>query len=374
MKSKDPQLRMALKLQSCLEQRQAAPDDPLHAAIKGALSYARTLDQQLQCHELARRHGWLSAAVLVQEQLTHQLRQLHRSVTDAVNQVHPVSALPQQTLRDLYDELRQLSREFSDVDLDLKAGVVTAVTEDIELKGFYLGPFEIKLHLDRLAKAADSSVFEVTALDPHPAASNSEVTHPHVRDGEVCAGDATVPIASALREGRLVDAFLALNSVLHNYNPHSPFVALDDWEGTECADCGSLIDGDGSYFCLGCERDFCDDCASACDICGDTYCRACLEEDVETGHQCCRECREMCNACRRIVENEDFDRDSGLCPQCLEKQPEEEPNPTEPNNPNPSQEQETNHESNDHQRPDDDGAKSKACGQAATAPTANTAA
>jgi len=370
MKTKDPELRMAVKLQSCLERRQAAPDDPLHAAIKGALSYARTLEQQLHCHELARRRGWLSAAVLVQEQLTHQLRQLHRAVTDAVNQIHPVSALPQPTLRDLYDEIRQLSHEFSEVDLDIKAGVVMAVTEDIELQGYYLGPFEIKLHLARLVKLADSSAFEVIALDPHPPASNSEVTHPHVRDGEVCAGDATVAIASALREGRLVDAFLALNSVLHTYNSHSPFVALDDWEGTPCADCGDLIDGDGTYFCHGCERDFCDDCASSCDICGATYCRACLEEDVESGHQCCRECRERCNACRRIVENEDFDRDSGLCPQCLEKQQEEEANATEPTNPNPSQEQEIHHEPDNHQRPDDHGAEPIACAQAATADAA----
>jgi hypothetical protein len=278
--------------------------------------------------------------------------------------------LPQQTLRDLYDELRQLSHEFPEVELDLKAGVVSAVTEDIELEGYYLGPFEIKLHLARLAKLADSSVFEVTALDPHPAASNQEVTHPHVRDGEVCAGDATAPIASALREGRLVDAFLALNSVLHTYNSHSPFVALDDWEGTPCADCGCLIDGDGTYFCEGCQRDFCDDCASSCDICGATYCRGCLEEDVESGRLCCRECRETCQGCRRIVENEDFDQDSGLCPQCLERQRKEQANPTEPTNPNPSQEQEINHELNDHQRPDDDGAEPIACGQAATADAA----
>jgi hypothetical protein len=49
------------------------------------------LEQQLHCHELARRHVWLNAAGLVQERLTHQLRQLHRSASDAVNQVHPVS-------------------------------------------------------------------------------------------------------------------------------------------------------------------------------------------------------------------------------------------------------------------------------------------
>jgi hypothetical protein len=224
------------------------------------------------------------------------------------------------------------------------------------LRGIYLGPFEIELHLERLAKVANSSVFEVNALDSHPAASNEEVTHPHVRDGEVCTGDATVAIASALRDGRLVDAFLALNSVLHTYNPHSPYVSLDQWEGTWCADCDTVVDE--TYFCNGCEEDFCDDCSRSCDICDATYCRNCLEEDPESGLMCCRECRETCTECGRIVGIDDFDRESGLCPQCLEKQRKEQISPTDPTNKIPLQEQEINHDPDDYQRSGDDGTDS----------------
>ena len=219
--------------------------------------------------------GW--AARQTQEELIYQLRSLHRAVAEAVDQLHPTSALPQPTLRDLYDDLAQLHREFPEVELDLKAGVVAVTTEEIELKGVFLGAFKIELHLERLVKLADSSAFVITALDPHSAGSNKEVTHPHVRDSEVCAGDATVPISTALREGRLVDAFLALNSVLHTYNSRSPFVSLDEWDGISCADCDGTFDSEQIYTCNSCDQAFCDDCTRSCDVCEATFCRECLE-------------------------------------------------------------------------------------------------
>jgi hypothetical protein len=364
MRSKSPELRMALKLQHCLERRQAVPDHPLDECIKVTVSYAQLLEQQFQRLHYARRRGWTSAIGQVREQLLQQFRLLEHSMTNTATQINRVSTLPGPTLRDLYEEICHLRREFSEVELDLKAGVVAAITDDIELRGVYLGPFRIELHLERLAKRADSSAFEVTALDSHPAASNEDVTHPHVRDGEVCAGDATVPIASALAEGRLVDAFLALNSVLHTYNPHSPYVSLDQWDGNRCSDCGGVFDE--TYFCNGCEEDFCDDCATSCDICDATYCNGCLEEDPESGHMCCRGCRDTCGECGRIVETDHFESDSGLCPQCLEKQRKEQTNSPESTNKNPLQEQEINHEPDHYERADGDGTKSVADDNAAT--------
>jgi hypothetical protein len=362
MRSKSPELRMALKLQHCLERRQAVPDHPLDECIKVTVSYAQLLEQQFQRLHYARRRGWTSAIGQVREQLIQQFRLLEHSMTNTATQINRVSTLPGPTLRDLYEEICHLRREFSEVELDLKAGVVAAITDDIELRGVYLGPFRIELHLERLAKRADSSAFEVTALDSHPAASNEDVTHPHVRDGEVCAGDATVPIASALAEGRLVDAFLALNSVLHTYNPHSPYVSLDQWDGNRCSDCGGVFDE--TYFCNGCEEDFCDDCATSCDICDATYCSGCLEEDPESGHMCCRGCRETCGDCGRIVESDQFDSDSRLCPQCLEKQRKEQIDSTESTNKNPLQEQEINHEPDERDR-DNHGTESITDGTAA---------
>jgi hypothetical protein len=348
MRTQSPESRMALKLQRCLERLQSAPDQPLDACIKVPVSYARLLGEQLQRLQLARQRGWTSAIQFAREELSQRFRLLQNSMAVAAGQINRVSDLPRPTLNDLYEEICHLRREFSEVDLDIKAGVIAAQTDDIELRGVYLGPFRMALHLGRLAQQANSSAFEVTALDSHPAASNEEVTHPHVRDGEVCAGDATVTIASALAEGRLVDAFLALNSVLHTYNPHSPFVSLDQWEGNRCADCGGVFDE--TYFCNGCEQDFCDDCARSCDICDVTYCNGCLEEDPESGHMCCRGCRETCGDCGRIVETDDFDGKTGLCPQCLEKQPKEQNDSAESTHKNLLPEQEINHEHDHHER------------------------
>src|SRR5450631_205892 len=105
-------------------------------------------------------------------------------------------------LRDLYQELNQLQQEFPKVTIEPQHHLLTALTDSIELEGICLGEFRLELHLDRLDKHADVSAFDVVALDPNPPYSSQDVTHPHVRDNQLCAGDATGPVALALREGR----------------------------------------------------------------------------------------------------------------------------------------------------------------------------
>ncbi len=173
-----------------------------------------------------------------------------------------------------------------------------------------------------LGRYAESRAFVIEALDPQPAASNEEVIHPHVQSGALCAGDAMAPIASALKEGRLADAFLAVNSVLHNYNPSSPYVAIEDWEGTRCNDCECLVDGDRSYFCHGCENRVCDECSRCCDVCDDVYCLNCLEtiEDPELKYLC-EHCRARCEGCDGFAVADELKE--GLCPNCFNQQEQE---------------------------------------------------
>ena len=61
------------------------------------------------------------------------------------------------------------------------------------------------------------------ALDPHPAALNDAVTHPHVSDERLCTGDAGAAIQAALAAGRVFDFFTLVRSVLVTYNPESPY-------------------------------------------------------------------------------------------------------------------------------------------------------
>ena len=198
------------------------------------------------------------------------------------------------------------------------------------LEDINLGPFSIELHVNRLADRLGSECFNCIALEPNPAESREDTTHPHVQDGHICAGDATLPIAAALKEGRIADAFVLMRSVLQTYNQSSPYIALDDWSGRRCQDCDYLVDGEYMYYCDGCERDVCEDCYSSCDMCDQGCCCGCLEKDDVSGNRCCSACRYTCSACNRTVDSESFDEETELCPGCLEKQ---------------KQEQETDHES-----------------------------
>jgi hypothetical protein len=237
--------------------------------------HAKLLAQYLGASHKAHGHGWIAAVDQMQTRVSETLRQLQSATSEAViHSQRPPILRP--TLRDLHQDLLQLHQEFEEVTLDLKGGIVIAVTDAIQLEDVYLGPFRLELHLDRLAERAEVSVFDVVALDPHPPASSEDVTHPHVRDNQLCAGEATAPIAHALREGRICDAFLAVNSVLHTYNVHSPFVSLSDWEGVPCADCGYATSEDQRYYCEDCGQDFCEECYSTCDICQTSCCRGCL--------------------------------------------------------------------------------------------------
>ena len=55
------------------------------------------------------------------------------------------------------------------------------------------------------------------ALDPSPAASNSETTHPHVQTNQLCEGDGRSAIRHAMREGRLLDFFVLVRQILQTY-------------------------------------------------------------------------------------------------------------------------------------------------------------
>ena len=135
--------------------------------------------------------------------------------------------------------------------------------------------------------------------------------------GELCEGDAAVPIRAALAEGRLCDFFLLVRSVLETYNPHSAHVTLNDWYGSPCYDCGGITDDDRGYFCEGCDHDFCEDCISSCRCCDDSRCVGCLDDCPHCDEPTCGGCLKTCNDCRKPCCRNCLD--DGICPACLEK-------------------------------------------------------
>ena len=208
--------------------------------------------------ERARQHGWDLAAAKLRFDLSFALDNLRFTMGTVVKQLRQVPEQPSfASILDIYRDILALHAEFDDVSWDLHAKTLSVTTTDIVLEGIYLGPFEIRLDFSQLI---GSNAYEVIAVDPHPAASDESVTHPHVQDNEPCEGEAGLPIEQALKDGRIADFFLIVLNLLNTYNSGSPHVALKNWEGAPCRDCGANVSEDERFSCEHCGDVLCDGC------------------------------------------------------------------------------------------------------------------
>jgi hypothetical protein len=279
---------------------------------------AATLDQFLSLRRKlskASHRGYVNAGKRLRRDASYLLMDLRHQVETATRIVSEEPS-PIPPLRDVLQDLEQVCEEFGDWKYDATDGALSVFTSDIELEDVFLGPFEIRLYLGELRDLSLRQPFSVIALDPHPPSSNDAVTHPHVSDNSLCAGEATTTIKRAFESGRVCDALLLIQSVLTHYNPQSPYVSLEHWEGESCNDCGYMMDEDGHYFCEGCEQSFCCDCISACRCCDLSMCRGCLKHCEFCDERICADCLKSCDMCGNpcctscLVD--------GLCPDCHE--------------------------------------------------------
>ena len=224
----------------------------------------------------------------------------------------------------LMAELKQMLAEFEVVQWDGRNRELSIVTDPIELETsrtkhrVHLGRFEIALRLGDLRLNASSGSFRLKALDPNPASGFPSVTHPHIRSEEVCAGEAHMPIKSALREGRICDAFMILNNLIHVYNSDSPHVRLEGWNGYPCHSCGVGMSRDDRYRCEDCAMVFCDECTVICEGCGTHICSECEIICAGCGEGFCNSCTRVCQDCGLIICRDC--RDGGLC-ECKKPKP-----------------------------------------------------
>ena len=245
----------------------------------------------------AEMRGWHLAAGLLREELRYAAGSLSSQLEALVDQLDTGRARTFK-VADLYQDLLALEREFDGFSYDHRARTLSVRTEWIELEGVSLGPFEIRLDWGRLA--ADTS-YRVIALEPNPAASREEVTHPHVKDELLCEGHGRQAIRQALAAGRLLDFFTLVAHTLGTYNDESPFVELSVWTGRACSDCGVLVNDDEWFTCQQCSAEVCEECMVSCAGCGDAHCSSCLAECRGCREAHCRLCLEPCRDCRRSV-------------------------------------------------------------------------
>ena len=252
------------------------------------------------------KHSLNRVAATITKQVERPFYEINFVIKD-VEQAIANTQIKVPALKDIYQELLQADEEFDGLRYDPKEKMLSVSTESIELEGIYLGPFDIQLHISSLSEMRYPNVYSIVALDPHPAASNEEVTHPHVSNEGLCAGDAGAAIQMALANGRICDFFLLVQAVLTNYNSGSPYISLDNWYGTPCYDCGYSMDTEDAHWCEACEHDYCGDCISCCEKCEGWFCRGCLTECKICGDYYCRGCMTSCPNCGRE-----------LCTNCLE--------------------------------------------------------
>jgi len=262
--------------------------------------------------------GWLAAAEQVNSEIESALRNLPHYIRSAEGMIlDRPTEIP--TIREIVEALDQLADEFDEVVCNRSGGTISVTTEPIELADTYLGPFEIRLDVNRIATVPAQASFDVVARDPHPATANEAVTHPHVSDQRLCCGDASLTVKAALEGGRLADFFCIIAGVLRTYNADSAYVTLAEWSGRACWDCGFVMPEDEAGWCNSCERDHCSECLSYCTRCDESTCGSCLTECGVCGDRFCNHCLTTCPNCGEAICRTCLEE--ALCP-CMEAEEE----------------------------------------------------
>jgi len=264
--------------------------------------------------------GWLSAA----QRCCRNVDNLLGEVGYCLPKTRPLTGKPLKEIPKLHlliDELDGLHEEFGNIEFDASKNTISVMTERITLEDIYLGSFKIQLELNKLDQLYNNSPYFVIALEPNPAATDDTVTHPHVSSEKLCEGDGSAAIKTALEEGRICDFFTIIKSILNTYSPDSPYVALHDWDGTTCYDCGYTMNSEDTYYCQYCEHDYCPDCSTYCRNCEESVCLGCSGQCSYCEEMLCRNCVSECEDCGKLFCQSCLEED--LCPNCREEQEKE---------------------------------------------------
>ena len=266
--------------------------------------------------------GWFMAAEKIISRVGRNLNDFSHHLDQFKNFI-VADEIKLPTLGDIVAGILQIKEEYGEVGLDLKARTISVITDPIVLEEIPFGSFEIRLYINEVKKLHVESPYKIIALEPNPAGSDCDVTHPHVSHQKLCEGDGYIPIRKAIEQGRLCDFFTIIVQILQNYNPDSPYVSLDDWEGISCYDCSCTVAGDDCYYCENCERDYCSHCSTYCQICDVTICLGCSFECPDCIKPVCRHCTAVCKECDETFCTDCINED-GLCQTCEDNRKENE--------------------------------------------------
>ena len=315
-------IHMAESIHRQLKTQAAGRLGQVVAAVQNLLGNLAQLGRLGELLAVCTGRQWNTAAQNVCDRIRRSLGELSYYSTQ-VEQSLDLAKTQLSSVRDILADMAQAQEEFDNFRYVPDKNALSVTVGPVELKGIQLGEFEIQLLIPNMAQAGRSNtIYRVVALDPHPASNNELVTHPHVSDERLCEGEASAAIRAALVNGRVCDFFQLVSAVLTTYNPHSPYVSLDNWEGISCHECGYTMSEGDAHWCESCQNDFCDECMSWCRRCDESSCHGCLEECSVCGELMCSSCMTKCPECgKRLCKN---CVDDEQCPCHQETQPDEE--------------------------------------------------
>ena len=259
-----------------------------------------TMRKRLSLWKWARQHKMPTA---VRQSRLALEQSLQFTILSLSNQLE-ILRKPERTVpsvSQLYAEIAALQDEFENVSIDLRQRRLSVTTERIILEDLDLGPFEIRLELNRLA---ESSPYAVTAVEPDQSSAGHP--HPHVSGQSLCEGDGKQAIATALAHGLISEFFVLVRQILRTYNAGSAYRTLDEWHGVDCAACDYTVSSEDAYCCDRCHCSLCSDCEYRCDTCHSSLCYDCSESCEGCDDRFCRNCTETCTDC-----------DERFCEKCL---------------------------------------------------------
>jgi hypothetical protein len=288
---------------SVLQRERLGEIQPVTSRLGDSFHRFHTLRQQMV---RARRRGFEAAERKLHARLQRLLAELSSEADTALRHAQRFQPEPAAKASEIVGELNQIDDEFGGWSYDRQTRRIFVTTEPIVLEGIDFGRFDIALCLDDLPLLDRRAPYEVIARDPNPAAGSPSVTHPHVSDQQLCEGEANRPIRRALSSGRVCEFFMLVSSVLRQYNRESPYVALEEWEGEPCSDCGYRATEDESDRCRDCGAVVCIECAGHCSACEGDACFRCLAACEICDELICVGCTYRCEGCRAVV-----------CPGCV---------------------------------------------------------
>ena len=194
----------------------------------------------------------------------------------------------------------------------IRGDIITVKTNDIILshKGINYPFNSFLINLDINKVGGNARPYTISSNNPHRCAHLEDSIHPHVSEsGYLCEGIAGEAITMALSEGRLLDLFSIVESILNEYNPRSPYIPLQTWDfENQCRNCGNWVNCVDS--CGHCGNGYCEECMYVCEecdahvcanhvvsCCNKTYCIEHATKCPECGELHCENCTVECSSC-----------------------------------------------------------------------------